>query len=131
MLDTTGPEPTDLAYLAGYMDGEGCFRANKGSIEVQVKNTYPHVLYLMQKLFGGAVSVESRSRLVANHRTAFCFAIYGDSARSMVNLLLPYLKEKKAQAEIVLQLIDHPKHSAIKVHLTRRLKELKRIDYGG
>lgn len=35
--ETVGPTPTDLAYVAGYMDGEGCFRANKGNIEVQIK----------------------------------------------------------------------------------------------
>ena len=130
MLETTGPTPTDLAYVAGYMDGEGCFRANKGNIEVQIKNTYPHVLHYIQELFGGAVREEKREAVNRNHRTAFCFSIYGESARKMVRCLLPYLREKKIQAELTLELIMHPKHSSKKEFIVRKLKELKRVDYG-
>ena len=128
--ETTGPTLTDLAYIAGYMDGEGCFRANKGNIEVQIKNTYPHVLHYIQGLFGGSVREEKREVVNPKHRTAFSFSIYGDSAREMVRCLLPYLREKKTQAALTLELITHPKHSSKKEFLIRRLKELKKVDYG-
>lgn len=128
--ETVGLTPTDLAYVAGYMDGEGCFRANKGNIEVQIKNTYPNVLYDIQRMFGGSVREERRSLPNAKHRTAFSFGIYGESAREMVRSLLPYLREKKSQAELTLELINHPKNSSKKDFLIRRLKALKRVDHG-
>jgi len=112
------------------MDGEGCFRANKGNIEVQIKNTYPHVLHYIQGFFGGSVREEKREVVNYKHRTAFCFSIYGESAREMVRCLLPYLREKKTQASLTLELITHPKHSSKKEFLIRRLKELKKVDYG-
>lgn len=128
--ETTGPTHTDLAYIAGYMDGEGCFRSNKGNIEVQIKNTYPYVLHYIQGLFGGSVREEKREVVNHKHRTAFCFSIYGDSAREMVRSLLPYLREKRSQAELTLELNVYPKHSSKKEFLIRRLSELKKIDYG-
>ena len=129
-MEATGPKPTDLAYVAGYMDGEGCFRANKGNIEVQIKNTYPHVLRFIEDLFGGRVVQVRRKPRACDHRSVFGFSIYGDDARNMVRQLLPYLKEKKNQAELVLELINYPPRSSKKESLIRRLKELKRIDYG-
>ena len=127
MSETTGPPPIDLAYVAGYMDGEGCFRANKGNLAISITNTYPHILNDIQQLFGGRVHMKKRQ---GNGRTTFSFDIYGESAREMARLLLPHLKEKKAQAELVLELSDYPKHSSKKEFIVRKLKELKRVDYG-
>ena len=130
-LETHGPTPTELAYVAGYIDGEGCLRSNKGGVDIQIKNTYPHVLYEIQRLFGGTVNVVRRSKRDPNHRTTFNFSIFGDGARNMAILLLPYLREKADQAHLLLMVNKFKSGSAMRDFIVRRLKELKKVDYNG
>jgi hypothetical protein len=125
-------EPTerDLAYIAGYMDGEGCIRAgSKGNLEIKISSTYPDVLYYIQDFFGGTVKREKRSVNHKEHRTAFYFGIYGDAGRRMLLALLPYLQEKQLQALDGIYLKHFDKASPMKEALVESLKRAKRIDY--
>ena len=130
-LVTHGPTPIELAYVAGYVDGEGCLRSNKGGVDIQIKNTYPHVLYEIQRLFGGTVRVVNRKKRSPKHRTTFCFSIFGDNARYMATCLLPYLREKADQAHLLLMVNKFESKSKMRDFVVRRLKELKRVEYDG
>lgn len=126
-LDGIGPKPTDLAYAAGYIDGEGCFRW-AGTPRVSVKTTYPHVLEWLKHTFGGVVNQATNGDGVS--RSAFEWNVYGKKATAVCALLLPYLKEKREQASILMQIAEFPPNSEARRRRVESLSKLKRIDYG-
>jgi hypothetical protein len=91
---------TDLAYIAGFVDGEGCLRVNdNGSIELAIINTCYETLKFIQDLLGGNLS-QRKQRV---NKKQYSYRVYGEQAFVAINKLLPYLKEKKTQAVIVLE----------------------------
>ena len=122
-METTGLKPTDLAYMAGFFDGEGCVLPDA----IQVDNTCPHPLELFRDTWGGKIILKKKQNGVA--RTQYRWVSYGETARTAARDMLPYLKEKKSQAEIFLTMLEYPKASAPREYCVRQLKFLKRIDY--
>jgi intein/homing endonuclease len=114
-----------LSYIAGYIDGDGCFRWNQSSPEVSVTNCFPYTLHQLAKHFGGTVrSYDNKKK----GRTYFQWRVYGDAAIHLVELLRPYLWEKLPQAELVLAIREErpgPRREA----LIRQLSSMKQIDY--
>lgn len=130
-MDLAGPKPTNewLAYVAGYIDGEGCLDAgsNGGTARVQISNTFPGVLKDIAEVFGG--KVRSRPGWKVRHRANHYYLIHGEPAKTLCRLLLPYLREKRYQAELLLRLNDYPRRSAMRESILRRLKGAKRLEY--
>lgn len=122
----TGVPLTDLMYLAGFVDGEGCFRY-RGSPVIEVSNTYPYVLVTLQSLFGGTVRQKRKNNPTS--RTLYEWYCSGDTARQAMTILLPLLREKKPQVEILLEMGRYPKRSEYHRKLREKLIGLKRIDY--
>jgi hypothetical protein len=106
----------DLAYLAGVIDSDGSITINiareAARRNVKCSPTYQEVIccgqvqteavYLLQALFGGSISV-TPPRAVGRK------PLYGWDARCKlaviaIRALLPFLRIKRRQAEIVLQL---------------------------
>jgi len=121
-----GQKHTELAYLAGYLDGEGCFRVANTAI-VSVSNTYPWTLVILQQYFGGHIRLHTRANKV--HRTCYEWAVCGSKARSCITTLIPYLWEKREQAELILEIFKYPNKSRRRKTLKRKLKAKKRINY--
>ena len=91
---------TDLAYVAGFFDGEGCISITKnGAVDVRIINTAHNVLVKLQSVFGG--SITERSQRVNKKQYAYSF--YGENAVKFLELVKPYLIEKLPQAETVLE----------------------------
>jgi hypothetical protein len=126
-LDGIGPRHIDLAYAAGFIDGEGCFRWSR-TARVSVKTTYPHVLRWLQHTFGGSVSQVFAGNGIA--RSAFEWNIYSQNAIDLCALLLPYLKEKREQASILMQIGEFPPNSEARRRRIEALSKMKRIEYG-
>ena len=122
-MEVTGPKPTDLAYLAGVFDGEGCVLFNR----ITVDNTNPYLLVLYREVWGGRIYTKRTSK---GHRTCFRWSASGTDCRQALNDMMPYLVEKKSQAEINLLITSYPPKSAMRSYHKRKLKDLKRIDYG-
>lgn len=132
MLDTTGQrriEPTqyDLAYLAGYLDGEGCFLFQERTAVVTISNTYPHVLHWIKSMFHGTISL--KHSMNGRTRAAYSWRVYGSNAERICKMVMPYLKEKKRQAELVLQAREASANSESRKAAMEELKRLKRINY--
>lgn len=133
-MGTTGRKPTDdwsswIPYVAGFLDGEGCFGCDqKGSVFVTVSNTYPWILRDLRDCFGGTVSPHN----CPSHkdRSAWKWRVYGASAIALCYRVLPFLREKRQQALILVQLHDYPPRTASRKAMVRKLKRLKRIEYG-
>ena len=118
-----------LAYLAGYLDGEGCFRWHSGP-QIEIENTFPTTLDEVRRTFGGGVKKVRRAK-VKNHRTAWKWYVRGDNALDTVEMVMPFLIEKRRQAELLLMIGDYPLGSSQREMMMTELKSLKRIDYGG
>jgi len=95
----------DLAYMAGLIDGEGsiyCLAHGGG------KTCYPTITVAMTD-FGviewlaskWRVKTSKMPRRVATYKPAVFVRLSGERARLLCELLLPYLKVKRAQAALV------------------------------
>lgn len=93
-----------------------------------MSNTFPYVLEALRKEWGGSISLKKRYKDAS--RTAWEWRVCGDRAVTVANMVSPYLIEKRAQAELMVEARDWPKHSQQRISIARRLKALKRIDYG-
>jgi hypothetical protein len=124
----------DLSYAAGYLDGEGCFTVgHHWKIFVTCTNTCRAAIEWLQDTFGGTVSGPSKVRK-ANWRPTYQWKVSARQAASMVEAMLPYLKEKRPQAELLLQLQETMGKEARlsaetrvqRDELVSKIKELKR-----
>lgn len=121
--EETGQKPTDLAYVAGILDGEGCFRWHN-SPTIGVDTTAKETAQALYDRCGGTCSVLKRKTNA--DRTVFRWAIYGTNAIKLCQLLAPYLTEKQQQAGLLVSLVRYPPHSAMRESLKQRLTRLKR-----
>lgn len=124
----------DLAYLAGFFDGEGCVQFQKnanptpgtGGIRISIMNTDRKILQQFQQSFKGSLRLAKRR--VSGYRTIFQWYAGGDNARRALRLLIPYLREKRPQAELALRLCAMA--PADRLPGMAQLKALKRVDQG-
>lgn len=93
-------EETDIAYAAGFFDGEGCITISKnGAVDVRITNTAKNVLVKLQNIFGGAIT--DRTQRV--NKAQYAYSFYGENAIQFIKTIKPYLIEKLPQAETLLE----------------------------
>jgi len=110
---------TDIAYLAGFVDGEGCFFIGKfktissatGNVGenfhtlLKLSNTDYETLYNLNKKFGGLLQTQSRlTRKSKIDREVYSLTFSGDLLTDITEKLLPYLITKRKQAEIMIKM---------------------------
>lgn len=117
-----------MAYIAGYLDGEGCFTFVNTPV-IEITNTYPHTLMWIKQFFGGTVSMRSNTRNSDKWRTTYRYKICGSNALHMCRSVSPYIQEKKLQVEAVLAMSKLPKQSEARKQLQKELSSLKVINY--
>ena len=120
-----GPTLTELAYLAGFFDGEGYVGFLSRSINVSVSNTNYSILEEFLKLFGGII--RRKNFATRTRRSAFEWRIYGAHAAKFLSTISPFLREKRPQAELALSI----PRGVVRARgpLIAELKRLKRIDH--
>lgn len=104
----------DLAYMAGLIDGEGCIRI--GHVGPKKRTYYPTVeigmthretIEWIQSLWlSGSIKINNHSALRSrgpNWKTQWIVRIHGKRAKLLCELLLPFLRTKRQQAELVCQ----------------------------
>lgn len=108
--------PTDLAWAAGFFDGEGCISIrqcarrsaqyrtltshDQFSLRIAVANRNPAPLDRFIALFGGVVSV--RPHQSPTRGIAYALELYGAHAEAILRRLLPYLVVKAELAAVAL-----------------------------
>lgn len=97
---------TDLIYAAGFLDGEGCFEllgpAHKSCIRIKVYNSYKPVIDWFLETFGGSYYNAGRMSI----KPMYAWSITGENCVNFCKLIIPFLKEKKRQAEIIVEFRD-------------------------
>lgn len=108
---------SDLAYIAGFIDGEGTLTIRR-SVKYKTKNvyyqayavinnTYEPTMRWLHGLLGGSlrqIKQYSKSKTV-RHKDIFTLTIEPRMLRVLLPKILPYLKEKKQHAEILLMFL--------------------------
>lgn len=98
----------DIAYMAGAMDADGCFRMSKITIRgsttysevMTLGQIYPTVPNILKAAFGGHIQVRRHKKW----KTMYYWVAQTKIAASAAKTLLPYLHLKKRQAEILCEL---------------------------
>jgi len=129
----------DYAYLAGFLDGEGCIgvysriKQNRGSRQytpsksyrprVSIVNTNKEVLEWIKKEFGGYLSMKTK---VAGHKIGYSLNIvdYKKIERMIINCL-PNLKVKKEVALLVLKFPWNAKCNQYTREVTKQICDFK------
>ncbi len=107
-------KPTDRAYMAAFLDGEGSIiflKREDGTVKgfrLQITNTFrPALEWCIQVSGLGAVlNVKSKAgRQQPHHRACWAWAVYGVKAASVLKQLLPYMKIKRERALAALEIV--------------------------
>ncbi len=126
-MHTTTLDVSDLAYAAGFIDGEGCFglyesskkaQAVKGKIIVCQKK--PEVCYWFQRMFGFGT--------ILKERAAYTWNVNKQSDMiKLINLLDPHLKIKRREARMLRLFARLPSTRGSLIQKARRVlcKEIK------
>jgi hypothetical protein len=104
----------DVRYVAGLFDGEGCISLVKQrrlnsplpsyTIRVVIAMTHKPIILLLQDQFGGHVS--QRKGQKEGHRNAFTLMWANRQAGTILQILIPHLILKRAEAEVALDFIQ-------------------------
>lgn len=114
------PTDTDWAYLAGFVDGEGCISVSKGTRQwypkLGISQNDQVVLLELYELFGvGRFKIWQPKEGKARAR----WNIYrAEHLRWILNGVLPYLRLKKSQAEVALHILDNRRDESAVSSLT-------------
>lgn len=108
--------PEVLAYIAGFLDGEGCIQINKINSKARKQTGYspryylmisatqahPEPIQLLKNIFGGTIDI----RNLPSHKKLAAWRLQGKSASMVLKSLIPYLKVKKTQAIVASEFQD-------------------------
>lgn len=91
----------DLAYLAGYTDGDGCFHIRESSKKFRntfvISSTNKTVLDHFQYKFGGNVRFV---RQIRKEKSQYHFIVEGAKANDLIKSFSKFLIEKKEESEL-------------------------------
>lgn len=102
---------TDLAYLAGFVDGEGTISlyrtSNPKAFRVPLLSVSSTDRYLLESFmrFGGCIYAKGRKR-PEGHRQAFEYRLRGLAAIDAIEQLFPYLRHAVKRTRAIM-IIDH------------------------
>ena len=102
---------TELAYLAGYIDGDGCFYIGKNIKPVKyrsgiiISSTQKEVLRFFKKTFNGNIIFDKRNPKFKNWSPVSQWYTGGEHALLLLDKIVPFLHEKLHDAEMMKKFI--------------------------
>lgn len=132
----------DAAYIAGFIDGEGYIGiSGYSTIVLSISNTYKPTLEWLHTMFGGHIHKDTSRPLLNKFRDKYYWQISGIKAMDVLILTLPYLREKKPQAELAIKLQQLKKYESCgckgmpisernkRISIIKQIKALKRVNH--
>lgn len=104
-----------LSYVAGLLDGEGCFTVHRTKARngrwlyqptIKCEMTNPAAIYLLQD-FTGLGTVRGTASRGANRRNTWVWRVTGPEAAELADALIPLLVVKQDQARKLVELGAH------------------------
>ena len=107
-------KPTDAAYLAGFIDGEGSIYAQQHgngayTIVLRITNTEQDVLEWAARMLGGKVYAHPAGK--AHWKSGYQLWVGQKPLARVLPDVLPYMKVKHRQAKLMLKLAALPTHT--------------------
>jgi hypothetical protein len=102
-------DKTDIAWAAGFFDGEGCIRINKTKnqyiLQIFVRQVDPKPIYKFQGVFSvGAINYREKSvDTNENARPIYTWSTAAGTAVQVLKLMYPYLISKNEQADLAIE----------------------------
>ena len=136
----------DIAWAAGFFDGDGYVTINRGFRQnkyichilfVGSNHVAPEPLEALAKLFGGVVVLDQNSLKPSefNRKPRYRWKITGDKAKEALICMMPYFRNKQQAAEIGIELANTlnkgsvtPEVIATRDILWNALKHLNSLD---
>ena len=123
MLETKELTDNQLAYIAGFLDGEGCLMVGKypkGDSKnlayrgfMNIANTYVPILEWIQNAVGGKIIRTGKGKsVVKSNMDCYSLTFAAGEMRYWLPKLLPFLKVKKEQAEVLLDFLKRQSDNA-------------------
>jgi len=111
---------TIVAYIAGFFDGEGSIFISKGTHQyflcVNISNTNLSILEDINKITGlGSVSESHDAR--KNSSKLFRIRFYCNEAKAFLEQVYPFLRIKKAQAELAIEFQSKMKNGKLTMRI--------------
>lgn len=107
----------DLAWCAGFFDGEGFVTIQKRNskaksgkryesfyLRIGINHVAPEPLYEMQRVLGGTIRKQEESSVVGNRHARHRWQMSCTQAADALIQMMPYFRNKTAAAEIGLKL---------------------------
>jgi hypothetical protein len=102
---------TDFSYLAGYLDGDGCFYIgyDKSTKRIQrkkvtciiINSVNECTLKSFKKIFGGSIQLSKKSH--DNKKSLFRYTLRKRNILAFIEKVIPFLVEKKEECEVALK----------------------------
>lgn len=105
------------AWLAGLLDGEGCFDLTRNSPRVRVKMSDHDVILRAADLMNARVHVEPPR--LSHHKPCMVAQVHGDTAVAVLRSILPYLGARRTEKATAI-ILAHSNRQARRA--TRHLK---------
>jgi hypothetical protein len=110
LSETVNLKNEDLAYIAGFFDGEGSITIHENwrpsprgkspnhTLQVSIGNTDPRVLAFIHRTFGGSLTIRPSTK--PRHREVTQWIIRSNGAAAFLTAIYPYLRMKTRQADV-------------------------------
>lgn len=115
---------TEIAWLAGLFDGEGCVWSRwpkRANVVTEIKMAHKETMEKINELFPGRFVLGNLSRGTLGKKDQWRWSLDTLGTKRFLSLVLPYLVTKKREAEIALLLCEQPRKE-IRDELAARLK---------
>lgn len=138
-LKTDKWDEDDLAYVAGFIDGEGCFSVGRNwKITVSCANTHKPVVEWLAAHFGGSFCKNATRAKKPNHRRIYSWSVVSRDADHFCKAVVPYLRVKTEQALLLIALQQTMTNGGKRLpqfvvdernRLSKMVKELKHVSW--
>lgn len=148
-IDLSNKDPTDLAYLAGFVDGEGTigiysngWKKNRKNPSrgfrcvFQIVNTNEEIINYIKRFLGTSFITKrdprDKKENLKNNRPRYILTLSSvQNVGEICKAILPYLKIKKSRAELVLEYCNNRKVRIITDRDIQIVNELKILNKRG
>lgn len=96
----------EVAYAAGFIDGEGCIYIAKERYELRfsISQTNPIPLYRIQDLFGGKIG--NYKKRIGTNKPIYELKLTGRRAYNALKILRPYLIVKADESDLAIEYFE-------------------------
>lgn len=89
---------TQIAWLAGLLEGEGCFQFTKNnSPKFTIRMTDEDVIRRVGRMLSVTVLLEQKYKSHLGIKPTWCVHVYGEPALKIMRLVLPYTGERRSE----------------------------------